>query len=153
MHYNKEYLYVLYQVLDRLNKYGFCLTSQMKYPILDDIGNHVMDHAVELVKKGHKFVYVMDNIDWTINFKVHEMRSDNQNKDAHVVARNMKRTMLSQYQFWIHQLYSKAGVTSSSRVPVVIPGPPIGTTSRPDQPDAQILRVLKQVDQNIVFIF
>jgi hypothetical protein len=67
----------------------------MKYPILDDIGNHVMDHAVELVKKGHKFVYVMDNIDWTINFKVHEMRSDNQNKDAHVVARNMKRTMLS----------------------------------------------------------
>ena len=73
--------------MNRLNKYGFCLTSQMKYPILDDIGNHFMDHAVELVKKGHKFVYVMDNIDWTI--KVHEMQSDNQNKDVHAVATSL----------------------------------------------------------------
>lgn len=67
-------------MLDRLNKYGFCFTSQMKYPILNDIGNHVMDHDVELVKKWHKFVYVMDNFDWTI--KVHKMQSDNQNKVA-----------------------------------------------------------------------
>ena len=59
----------------------------MKYTILDEIGNHFMDHAVELVKKGQKFVFVMDNIDWTI--KVHEMRSDNQNKSVHAVATSL----------------------------------------------------------------
>ena len=46
-----------------------------------------MDHAVELVKKGHKFVFVMDNTDWTI--KVHEMRSDHQSKDVHAVATSL----------------------------------------------------------------
>ena len=46
-----------------------------------------MDHAVKLVKKGHKFVYVMDNIDWPT--KVHEMRSDNQNKDVHAVSTSL----------------------------------------------------------------
>ena len=44
----------------------------MKYTILDDVGKHFMNHAVELIKKGCKFVFVMDNIDWTI--KVHEMQ-------------------------------------------------------------------------------
>ena len=81
------FLCLLYQVLNKLNKYGLCLTSQMKYPILDDIGNHFMDRAVELVKKGHKFVFVMDNIDWTI--EVHEMRFDHQNKDVHAVATSL----------------------------------------------------------------
>ena len=213
----------------------------MKYPILDDIGNHVMDEAVELVNKGHKFVYVMDNIDWTI--KVHEMRSENQNRDVHAVATSLvfdrvpnkqftsnapqqslgdvdirkvvaptaeemlctrKRykilvgnviceylqafkdfkdlvdstsslypvemgspsviipypvmmkdekkysdlvSVLDTMETWIHQLYTKAGKTSSSRVPVVITAPPlIGTTSRPDQPGAHIPRVLPPDD-------
>lgn len=46
-----------------------------------------MDHAVELVKKGHRFVFVLDNIDWTV--KVHDMRSENQNKDVHAVATSL----------------------------------------------------------------
>ena len=42
----------------------------MKYnKILDDIGNH-FDSAIELVKSGHKFVYVLD-IDW--EEKAHDM--------------------------------------------------------------------------------
>ena len=47
--------------MDRLNKYGLCVTSSRKYAVLDDIGKHFLDHAVELVKAGMKFVYVIDN--------------------------------------------------------------------------------------------
>jgi hypothetical protein len=32
--------------------------------VLDDIGNHFLDRAVELIKSGMKFVYVLGNIDW-----------------------------------------------------------------------------------------
>jgi hypothetical protein len=52
--------------------------------VLDDIGNHFLDHAVELVKAGNKFVYVVDNIDW--EERVHDMRSSHQNKSVHAVA-------------------------------------------------------------------
>jgi hypothetical protein len=67
-----------------LNKYGFCLEPKMKYTILDDIGNHFLDRAAELVKSGHKFVYVLDNIDW--EEKAHDMRQDVQNRSVHAVA-------------------------------------------------------------------
>ena len=56
----------------------------MKYNILDDIGNHFVDRAIELVKSGHKFVYVLDNIDW--EEKAHDMRQDIQNRSVHAVA-------------------------------------------------------------------
>jgi hypothetical protein len=59
----------------------------MKYPLLDEIGAHFMDSAVELLKKGNQFVFVLDNIDWTV--KVHEMRSDHQNQDVHAVATSL----------------------------------------------------------------
>jgi hypothetical protein len=36
------------------------------------------------VKSGHKFVFVLDNIDW--EEKAHDVRSDNQNKSVHAVA-------------------------------------------------------------------
>ena len=39
--------------------------------MLDDVGKHFLDHAVELVKSGMKFVYVVDNIDW--EERVHDM--------------------------------------------------------------------------------
>ena len=58
--------------MDRLNKYGLCVTSSRKYVVFDDIGKHFLDHAVELVKAGMKFVYVIDNIDW--EERVHDMR-------------------------------------------------------------------------------
>ena len=46
-----------------------------------------MDRAVELVKSGMKFVYVVDNIDW--EEKVHDMRAEHQNKSVHAVATSM----------------------------------------------------------------
>ena len=71
-------------MFERLNKYGFCLNKTMKYSILDDIGTHLLDKMVEQVKAGKRFTFVLDNIDWDV--KVHEMRSDNQNKSIHAVA-------------------------------------------------------------------
>ena len=67
-----------------MNKYGICTSSSSKYTILDEIGNHFLDHAIELVKAGKKFVLVCDNIDW--EERVHDMRSDHQNKSVHAVA-------------------------------------------------------------------
>mgnify|MGYP002804062462 CR=1 FL=1 len=56
----------------------------MKYPILDDVGRHFIDRAAELVTSGHKFVYVLDNIDW--EEKAHDMRKDAQNRSVHAMA-------------------------------------------------------------------
>ncbi len=61
-----------------------CLEPKMKYPILEDIGKHFIDRAAALVKSGHKFVYVLDNIDW--EEKAHDMRQEVQNKSVHAVA-------------------------------------------------------------------
>lgn len=71
-------------MIDRLNKYGICLDPTKKYTILDDIGKTFINHATDMVKSGHKFVYVLDNIDWVE--KVHDMRSDSQNTSVHAVA-------------------------------------------------------------------
>ncbi len=67
-----------------MNKYGICLDPTKKYTILDDIGQQFIDHAAQLVKSGHKFVYVLDNIDW--EERMHDMRKDVQNKSVHAVA-------------------------------------------------------------------
>lgn len=56
----------------------------MKYTIQDNIGSHFLNHAVQLVKEGKRFVLVLDNIDWDV--KAHDMRSDKQNKSVHAVA-------------------------------------------------------------------
>ena len=56
----------------------------MKYPILEVIGKHFIDRAADLVKSGHLFVYVLDNIDW--EEKAHDMRQDAQNRSVHAVA-------------------------------------------------------------------
>ena len=56
----------------------------MKYDVQDEIGTHFMEKVVEEVKAGNTFSFVMDNIDW--EEKVHDMRSDNQNKTVHAVA-------------------------------------------------------------------
>ena len=49
----------------------------MKYNIQEEIGQHFLDQAVQLVKEGKTFVFVIDNIDWML--KVHDMQSDKQN--------------------------------------------------------------------------
>ena len=68
-----------------------CLEPNMKYQILEDIGKHFIDRAAELVKSGHKFVYVLDNIDW--EEKAHDMRQDVQNKSVHAVATSIVFTV------------------------------------------------------------
>ena len=50
---------LFFQLVTRLHKYGMCLEPKMKYPILEDIGEHFIDRAIALVKSGHKFVYVL----------------------------------------------------------------------------------------------
>ncbi|CAB3982271.1 Hypothetical predicted protein [Paramuricea clavata] len=52
--------------------------------LLDHIGQRFLERAVELVKSGYKFVFVLDNIDW--EERVHDMRKDNQNTSVHAVA-------------------------------------------------------------------
>ena len=52
--------------------------------LLDEIGKSFLDRAVELVKSGYRFVFVLDNIDW--EEKVHDMWKDNQNTSVHAVA-------------------------------------------------------------------
>lgn len=71
-------------MIDWLNKYGICIDPTKKYTILDDTGKHFIDRAAAMVKSGHKFVYVLDNIDW--EEKVHDMRTDSQNASVHAVA-------------------------------------------------------------------
>lgn len=51
---------------------------------MDEIGKHHLESAVELVKNGHSFVLVIDNIDWMET--VHDTRKDNQNRSIHAVA-------------------------------------------------------------------
>ncbi|CAB3980035.1 Hypothetical predicted protein [Paramuricea clavata] len=70
--------------MERLNKYGFCLDPITKYTMMDNIGQHFLECAIKLVKTGYKFIFVLDNIDW--EEKVHNVRSDNQNKSVHAVA-------------------------------------------------------------------
>ena len=64
--------------------------------VFDDIGKHFLDHAVELVKAGMKFVYVIDNIDW--EERVHDMREHHQNKSVHAVATSMVFSRISSDQ-------------------------------------------------------
>ena len=56
----------------------------MKYTIQEEIGSHSLDHAVEQVKQGKQFVFVLDNIDWEV--KAHDLRSNKQNQSVHAVA-------------------------------------------------------------------
>ena len=68
---------------DQLNKYGVCLDPTKKYTIFDDIWSQFIAKAAEMVRSGHKFVYVLDNIHW--EEKVHDTRKDSQNKSVHAV--------------------------------------------------------------------
>ena len=78
------YFYFFFKLVDRFHKYGICLSKSMKYTIQEEIGKHFLDGAVQLLQEGRTFVFVLDNIDWDI--KVHDMRSENQNKSVHAVA-------------------------------------------------------------------
>ena len=59
----------------------------MKYTVQEEVRKHFFDHAVQLLKEGKTFVLVLNNIDWDV--KVHDMRSDQQNRSVHAVATGM----------------------------------------------------------------
>ena len=73
--------------MKRFQRYGVCLDPTKKYTALDSIGNHSLDHAIELTKKGKKFTIVLDNIDWEI--KAHDMPEEHQNVSEHAVASSL----------------------------------------------------------------
>ena len=79
-----------------MNKYGLCVTYSRKYVVVDDIAKHFFDHAIELVKAGMNFVYVLDNINW--EEKVYDMREHRQNKSVHAVATSMVFSRISSDQ-------------------------------------------------------
>ena len=59
----------------------------MKNTVQEEVRKHFLDHAVQLLKEGKTFVLVLDNIVWDV--KVHNMRSDQQNRSVHAVATRM----------------------------------------------------------------
>jgi len=73
--------------MKRFQRYGVCLDPTKKYTVLDSTGNHFLDHAIELTKKGKKFTIVLDNIDWEI--RAHDMREEHQNVSEHAVASSL----------------------------------------------------------------
>lgn len=68
--------------MKRFQRYGICLDPTKKYTVMDSIGNHFLDHAIKLTKKGKKF-----NIDWEI--KAHDMPEVHQNVCEHAVASSL----------------------------------------------------------------
>lgn len=38
---------------------------------MDKIGGYFLDYVIELIKKGKKFIIVLDNIDWEV--RVYDM--------------------------------------------------------------------------------
>ena len=59
----------------------------MKYTVQEEIKKHFLDRAVQLLKEDKTFVLVLDNIVWDV--KVHDMRSDQENRSVHAVASSM----------------------------------------------------------------
>lgn len=55
--------------------------------MLDEIGGHFADEAVEMVKKGCKMQGTGDN--WDFRITAHDMRKEHQNKDMHYFASNL----------------------------------------------------------------
>lgn len=62
------FIFIFPQLIDRLHKYGFCLSKTTKYTIQEEIGHHFLDRAIELLKQGRKFVLVLDNIDGMLGY-------------------------------------------------------------------------------------
>lgn len=66
---------------------GICLSYSSKKNLLQSIGNHFADKAIDHVKNGAKFQGTGDN--WDQQIRVHEMRKDHQNVDCHYFASNL----------------------------------------------------------------
>ena len=73
--------------MKRFQRYSICPDPTKKYTVLDSIGNHFLNHAIKLTKKGKKSTIVLDNIDWEI--KAHDMHEEDQNVSEHDVASSL----------------------------------------------------------------
>ena len=122
----------------------------MKYPILDDIGRHFINRAAELVRTGCKFVFVLDNIDWEEKASK-EMSTKSEALTMPVLMKDEKKysdcvDVLDQLEHWTQEIYSAAGLCSSKLESSDETIPPIGTTSRPDQPASHVLPARSESD-------
>ena len=77
----------LFKAMKRFQKYGLCLDPSKKYSLLDEIGSHFLDLAIELTRQGKSFSIVLDNIDWEI--RAHDVRENHQNTSEHAVASSL----------------------------------------------------------------
>ena len=60
---------------------GFCLSHTSKIKLLDILGNHFADSAIDQVRLGNKLHGTGDN--WDMKIRPHDMMSMHQNTDLH----------------------------------------------------------------------
>ena len=66
---------------------GFCLSHTSKIKLLDILGNHFADSAIDHVRQGNNLQGTGDN--WDMKIRPHDMLSTNQNTDLHYFASNL----------------------------------------------------------------
>ena len=66
---------------------GFCLSHTSKIKLLDILGNHFADSAIDQVRLGNKLHGTGDN--WDMKIRHHDMLSTHQNTDLHYFASNL----------------------------------------------------------------
>ena len=66
---------------------GFCLSHTSKIKLLDILGNHFADIAIDQVRLGNKLQGTGDN--WDMKIRPHDMLSTHQNTDLHYFASNL----------------------------------------------------------------
>ncbi|XP_066914508.1 uncharacterized protein [Clytia hemisphaerica] len=71
----------------RLTKLGVCLSYSTRDVLLNALGQHFMDGAVEILKKNATLRGTGDN--WDMKIKMDHMRKAVQNKDLHLFASNL----------------------------------------------------------------
>ena len=66
---------------------GFCLSHTSKIKLLDILGDHFADIAIDQVRLGNKLQGTGDN--WDMKIRPHNMLSMHQNTDLHYFASNL----------------------------------------------------------------
>ena len=66
---------------------GFCLSHTSKIKLLDILGNHFADIAIDQVRLGNKLQGTGDN--WDMKIRPHDMLFTHQNTDLHYFASNL----------------------------------------------------------------
>jgi hypothetical protein len=66
---------------------GFCLSHTSKIKLLDILGNHFADSAIDQIRLGNNLQGTGDN--WDMKIRPHDMLSTNQNVDLHYFASNL----------------------------------------------------------------